>query len=79
MEAVKKEHEYYLSHKAELDRQYSGKAIVIKDNAVIGVYSSRIEAARETQGKYEPGTFLIQLCGPEGEKPLVFHSRVAFV
>ena len=78
MEALKKEYEYYLAHKAELDKQYSGKAIVIKGNAVIGAYPSRIEAVKETQGKHEPGTFLVQLCGPEGDKPLVFHSRVAF-
>ena len=60
------------------DRRYSGKAVVIKDNAVIGVYSSRIEAVEKNQREHEPGTFLVQVCGPEGDTPLVFHSRVAF-
>jgi hypothetical protein len=78
MDTLKEEYEYYLAHKEELDCQYSGKAVVIKGNAVIGVYSSRVEAFQKTQSEHEPGTFLIQICGPEGEKPLVFHSRVAF-
>jgi hypothetical protein len=78
MDALKKEYEYYLAHKEELDRQYSGKAIVIKGNVVIGVYSSRVEAFQDAQREHEPGTFLIQICGPEGERPVVFHSRVAF-
>jgi len=78
LDALQQEYEYYLAHKAEFDRQYSGKAVVIKGNTVIGVYSSRVEAVQKTQGEHESGTFLVQICGPEGEKPLVFHSRVAF-
>jgi hypothetical protein len=78
MDALKQEYEYYLAHKEELDRQYSGKAIVIKDNAIVGVYASRIEAVQKTQDTHKLGTFLVQICGPEGETPLVFHSRVAF-
>ena len=78
MEKLKQEHEYYLANKAEIDSQYPGKAIVIKNNTVIGIYSSRIEAVEKTQREHEPGTFLVQICGPEGDTPLVFHSRVAF-
>ena len=78
MDALKKEYEYFLAHKEELDRQYAGKAIVIKEGTVIGVYSSRVEAFQKTLPEHAPGTFLIQICGPEGEKPLIFHSRVAF-
>jgi len=78
MDTLKQEYAYYLANKAEFDRKYSGKAVVIKNNAIIGVYPSRAEAVQKTQPEHEPGTFLVQLCGPEGEKPLVFHSRVAF-
>lgn len=78
MNALKQEYEYYLAHKADIDRQYSGKAVVIKGGSVIGAYSSRVEAVKEAQRTHEPGTFLVQICGPEGETPLVFHSRVAF-
>ena len=78
MDALKQEYQYYLAHKTELDLKYSGKAVVIKADTVIGAYSSRLEAVKETQGKHKLGTFLVQICGPECAVPLVFSSRVSF-
>ena len=78
MVTLKQEYEYYLANKTEFACKYPGKAVVIKNNAVIGVYSSRVEAVKRTQAEHDPGTFLVQICGPEGDAPLVFHSRVAF-
>lgn len=78
MKTLAHEYEYYLTHKADFDSQYPGQAIVLKGNSIIGVYSSRIEAVKETQKNHEAGTFLVQVCGPEGDTPLIFHSRVSF-
>lgn len=79
MENLQREYGYYTKNKDQFDREYRGKAIVIKNEEIIGVYANRLEAVQETQKAHEPGTFLVQVCGPEGETPLVFHSRVAFL
>ena len=38
MAVLEKEFNYYLQHQDELVKEYDGKYIVIKDNAVAGVY-----------------------------------------
>ena len=57
--ALRDEFQYYLDHQAELAAQYEGKVIVIKDHRVIGVYSSEIEAIRQTTKEHALGTFLV--------------------
>lgn len=77
--ALKEEFEYYLSHQEELVQKYNGRVIVIKDSAVVGDYSSEIEAIEATKSVHALGTFLVQRCspGPAGYT-MTYHSRVSF-
>ena len=61
---LEKEFQYYIDHQGELVEKYRGKVIVIKNEGVIGVYDSDIEAIEETSEKHEMGTFLVQKCEP---------------
>ena len=56
-----------------------GRFVVIKNQKVLGVYDSDLEAVEETSKTEEMGTFLVQKCvaGDEGLTQ-TFHSRVAF-
>ena len=79
MSTLKKEFEYYLTNQKALVEKYHGKYIVVKGQAVIGVYDSEINAIDETNQKHEPGTFLVQKCEPgSAGHTQTFHSRVAF-
>lgn len=71
------EFEYYLKNQRELASKYAGRFLVIKDNAIVGDYSSYEEAYLEAQKGLELGTFLIQKC-TEGDDDYtsVFHSRI---
>lgn len=74
---LEKEFQYFLDHQNELVKEYGGKFIVIKDQKVIGVYSTETEAFTEAQKNQELGTFLIQECKPGSEVyTQSFHSRV---
>ncbi len=74
---IEKEFQYFLDHQKELVEQYSGKFIVIKNQEVIGVYTTEAEAFIETQKNHELGTFLIQECKPGTDAyTQTFHSRV---
>ena len=76
---LQKEFEYFLAHQQELARQYSGKILVIKDQTIIGVFDSELEAIQETSKTHELGTFLVQKCdSTEESHTQTFHSRVAF-
>nr|DAV75145.1 MAG TPA: hypothetical protein [Caudoviricetes sp.] len=76
---LKEEFEFYLKNQAELLKQYSGKFLVIKNQKVIGVYDSEIEAYTSTVKTQEAGTFLIQECQPGNESyTQTFRTRVIF-
>ena len=77
-ENLQKEFEYFLAHRQEFAQKYTGKVLVIKDQTVIGVFDSELEAIQETSKTHELGTFLVQKCDSE-ETHQSFHSRVAFV
>ncbi|MDM7999310.1 MAG: DUF5678 domain-containing protein [Dehalococcoidia bacterium] len=80
MEALRTEFDYYLAHQNELVKKYNGKFIVIKNQEVIGVYDSELEAVKETAREHELGTFLVQKCEPGSESyTQMYHSRVTFV
>lgn len=80
MAELEKEFNYYLGHQKELIEKYKGKFIVIKGDAVIGVYESELEAVKKTSEQHELGTFLVQKCEPGSENyTYTYHSRVAFV
>ncbi|ADY51529.1 hypothetical protein Pedsa_0957 [Pseudopedobacter saltans DSM 12145] len=76
---LEKEFDYYLNNQSELVAKYGQTFIVIKNQEVLGSYSSEKEAYFETSKKYEPGTFLIQFCeSGKGSYTQTFHSRVTF-
>ena len=79
-EQLRQEFSYYLAHQGEFVKLHKGKFIVIKNQEVIGVYDSELEAISETAKHHELGTFLVQKCEPDSNKSLqVYHSRAAFV
>lgn len=60
-------------------KSYAGKFIVIKNEKVIGVYDSEIEAYTDMVKKEDVGTFLIQECQPGNESyTQTFRTRVVF-
>ncbi len=74
-----KELQYYIDNQLELIEKYQGKFLVIKDQKIIGNYSSEIEAYSETVKNHELGTFLIQECQPGDENyTQTFRTRVIF-
>lgn len=74
---LEQEFKYYLKHQAELVKEYTGKFIVLKNEKVIGVYTSHSEAYNETVKKVDLGTFLIQHCLPGKDSySQTFHSQV---
>ena len=76
---LEKEFKFYLDHQDELVKKYNSKFLVIKEQEIVGVYNSQIEAYNEAKKKYEIGSFLIQYCSPgESAYTQTFHSRVAF-
>ena len=71
------EFKYYIDNQDKLVNEYRGRFIVIKNQEVVGAYSTEHEAYIKTKEKYELGTFLIQLV-EQGEQSYsqTFHSRV---
>jgi hypothetical protein len=77
--SLEKEFKYYVENQAELAKKYSGKYIVIKNQKVIGVFESEIEAVEKTSANHELGTFIVQKCEPGKESyTQTYHSRVVF-
>jgi len=77
---LQKEFDYFLANQQELARKYTGKILVIKDQKVIGVFDSELQAIEETSKTHELGTFLVQRCDSSEESHTqTFHSRVALV
>ncbi|MCX7005348.1 MAG: hypothetical protein NTV22_19045 [bacterium] len=73
------EFEYYLAHQSELVAKYNGKVLAIKDQKVIGVYDSELQAIQETRKTCDMGSFLVQKCAPGNQEyTATYHSRVAF-
>lgn len=76
---LEQDFKYFIDHQQELVKQHNGKYIVIKDQAVVGVYDTIEAAYEESKAKYELGTFLIQHCIPgDAAFKQVFNSRVVF-
>lgn len=61
---LENEFNYYLDHQTELLPQYNGKYVVVVGNQVVGAYDDAEHAVHFSRKKYQPGTFLIQLCTP---------------
>lgn len=59
-----REFEFFKANQEELVAKYRGQYLVIVDAAVVGAYSSALDAYVAAQEKYEPGSFMIQACQP---------------
>lgn len=55
---------FFIANQQQLVAQHAGKTLVIRGEAVDGVYGSPLEAYVAAQKKYAPGTFMIQPCEP---------------
>jgi hypothetical protein len=77
--SLEKEFEYYIKNQAKLAEKYKGKYIVIKNQEVIGVFESEIEAIEKTSAEHKLGTFLVQKCETGKDSyTQTYHSRVVF-
>ena len=78
VDVLGKQFEYYLNHQAELLRSYRGRHVLIKDEEVIGDFSTPLEAYEfAAQEGLEPGTFLIQHVTPgTQDTQQTFNTRV---
>lgn len=74
-----REFAYFREHQQELVAKYPDRFLVIKDEQVVGDYSSEMEAYREAQKQHTLGTFLIQRAAlGTAVYTQAFHSRVRF-
>lgn len=75
---LEKEFNFYLKNQEALLKEYKGKFLVIQGENVVDVFASEEEAFLVSSEKYEPGSFLIQLCEEgEGAFTETYYSRVA--
>ena len=74
-----KELAFFIEHQADLVREYNGKVLVLKDEKVVGVYSTLIEAYFEAQKTHPLGTFMLQTCRPGPEAYTVTISTIGLV
>lgn len=73
---LEKEFQYYVKAQPELVKKYDGRHLVIVGDGVAGDFASRDEALNYVDGRYTPGTFLIQLCTPgDSAYTRKFYSR----
>ena len=73
---LEKEYEFYKSNQTTFVGKYLKKYIVIKEQAVIGVYETQEAALTETIKDHKIGTFLIQYVAPVGDDTILrFYSR----
>lgn len=75
---LEKEYQYYIDHKTELVEKYDGKFLIIKDENVIGVFDSEMEAYSQAAKEFEVGTFLIQQAIADTDENKIYFSRVTF-
>ena len=79
MASLEKEFKYYLAHRKALIKKYGDRYLVVKNEEVIGVYSSREEAIKETMGTHKLGTFLVQYADTKHDNTSqTFYSRIVF-
>lgn len=76
---LRDEFQYFIEHQEELVKKYLKKYVVIKDQQVIEVYDSELEAYFASKEKYGLGKFIIQQCLPGIESyTQTFNSRAIF-
>ena len=73
---LEKQIKYYLDNKKDLLKKYKGKFVVIKNNDVIGAYTTLSDAYDNTIKDHELGTFMIHQCLPV--EPIRYITRVIY-
>ena len=67
---------YFIVHQDELVAKYSGKTLLLRGEAVEGVYDTPLLAYLEGQKRFALGTFMIQPCEPgTGAYTVTINSR----
>jgi hypothetical protein len=74
-ELLKKEIKTYNAHKAELVGQSKGKFVLIKDDRIVGVFESEMDAAHQGYERFGNVPFLVKQV-VEVEVPLDFTSSL---
>ena len=70
-----KNFEWYQQHQDELVQKYNGQFLVIVDCTIQGAFATEEEGYAFASGRYDPGTFMLHLCGPGAENYTVtFYS-----
>ena len=72
------EFKFYQNNRADLLKKFNNRYVVIKDQKVLGDFTSREEAIEVAQMDHPLGTFLVHLVSSEEEPVLRFYSRVSF-
>lgn len=73
-----RELEYFIANQEQLVQAHQGKILVIKDQEVLGIYDTELEAYCETQKEHMLGTFMIQPCAPGPDAYTVTISSLHF-
>lgn len=73
-----KELEYFIANQEQLVNAHRGKVLVIKDQEILGVYDTDLEAYLKTQQEHPLGTFMIQPCTPGPDAYTVTISSLNF-
>jgi hypothetical protein len=55
---------FFKDNQEELVKKYDGKTLVIKNNEVVGIYSTPMDAYKDASTKFALGSFMIQTCKP---------------
>jgi hypothetical protein len=59
---LERDHRWYIKYRSLLHKKYGGRAIVVKNQRVIGSYETPLEAVERTMRMHEAGTFVIRCC-----------------
>ena len=74
---LEREYKYYQNNKNNIIKKYKGQFVVIKASQIVGDYSSREEALKESVKEYKLGEFLIQEVSDKKDEQIQrFYSRV---
>ena len=73
-----KELAYFIAHQDELVAAHRGRCLVLRSEAVEGVYDNALQAYVEAKKKFSAGTFMIQPCEPGPEAYTVTISSSAW-
>lgn len=71
--------DFFISHQDELVKKYTGKVLVLKGAAVIGVHKNIRDAYFETQKEHPLGTFMLQPCEPGPQAYTVTFQSLKFL